>query len=357
MEEQKTINATIEKGRMLHFDLLRIFACFSVVMLHSAAQFWYAIPVTEPEWMVTNAYDAAFRFGVPIFVMISGALFLNSNKEISLKRLYLHNILRMIILYFVWSCIYGLFDCRLYQAEINFSVVLQEVIVGRYHLWFLRMIAGVYILLPVLKKWLSNATKRDVEYFLLLFMVFQVGRETLHALIQWPWVNFLSNAVDIYMVCGYLGYFVLGYYIVRYGMDKKWHKWIYIGGILSVPANIVVSHWLSLRAEMAKGELFDSFGIFTFMIALALFLFFTEKVSKVQYSARMRSLIKEVSLATLGIYLIHLMFIEFWGTYGFHSRMLPPIVGIPILAIVCFGACYIVAAVVRRLPWIGKYLC
>ena len=90
METHKTMNSEIENGRMLHYDLLRILACFSVVMLHSAAQFWYTIPVTEPEWVIANSYDAVSRFGVPIFVMISGVLFLNNDREINLKRLYTH---------------------------------------------------------------------------------------------------------------------------------------------------------------------------------------------------------------------------------------------------------------------------
>ncbi|MBE5873694.1 MAG: hypothetical protein E7287_04710 [Lachnospiraceae bacterium] len=357
MAELMTKENTIAKGRLLHFDLLRILACFSVVMLHSAAQFWYVVPVTDPEWFVINAYDAVVRFGVPVFVMISGALFLNAEKEISFKRLFLHNILRMIILYLVWSLIYGLFDCRLYQTQIGFDVVLQELIVGRYHLWFLRMIAGIYLLLPIIKTWLINASKKHVEYFLILFMIFQVGRETLHAVIKWNWMNFLSNSVEIDMVCGYLGYFVLGYYIVHYGIDKKWHKWIYAGGILSVPANILGSYVLSVRANMAVGELFDSFGIFTFMISLALFLFFTEKVSKVHYAEGATRIIRELSSATLGIYLMHLLFIEFFGTYGFHSRMIPSIVGIPVLAVACFAVCFVISAIVRRIPLVGKYLC
>lgn len=358
MIKQKTKEAKSENGRMLHYDLLRILACFSVVMLHSAAQFWYSIPVTELEWMITNSYDAAFRFGVPIFVMISGVLFLNTDKEINLMRLYIHNILRMVILFLVWSVLYGLFDCRKYpKGVVEPKVVLQEILMSRYHLWFLQMISGIYILLPVLKKWISNASKKNIEYFLMLFMVFQVGRETILAFVERPVVNFLVNTVNIYMVCGYLGYFVLGYYIVRYGIDIKWHKWIYIGGILSVVGNIVCSNAYALRVGEPNGEIFDSFSIFTFMISLALFLVFTDKVSRVRFSKGAEKIIKEMSLATLGIYLMHLAFIEFFEPLGFHSMIIPIGVGVPFLAVVCFGICFVISAVVRRIPFIGKYLC
>lgn len=80
-------------------------------MLHSATQFWYDLDVRSTEWVIANSYNAVFRFGVPIFVMISGALFLDNGYKLNLKRLYTRNILRLVILYIVWSCIYGLYDC------------------------------------------------------------------------------------------------------------------------------------------------------------------------------------------------------------------------------------------------------
>ena len=91
---------TSEK-RMLHYDLLRILAAFSVVMLHSASQFWYTLPVTDKDWLIMNSYDSLVRFGVPVFVMISGALFLSDDKKTDIKRLYTHNILRLLIIYIV----------------------------------------------------------------------------------------------------------------------------------------------------------------------------------------------------------------------------------------------------------------
>ena len=49
------------------YDLLRILAAFSVVILHISAQFWYDFDVTDFRWLTANSYDALFRFGVPVF--------------------------------------------------------------------------------------------------------------------------------------------------------------------------------------------------------------------------------------------------------------------------------------------------
>ena len=47
-----------QEKRMIHYDLLRILAAFSVVMLHSAGQKWYVLPVTGREWQIADAWDA-----------------------------------------------------------------------------------------------------------------------------------------------------------------------------------------------------------------------------------------------------------------------------------------------------------
>ena len=72
-------------GYQLYIDVLRIIACFSVIMLHTSAQAWYSLPVDSGGFKIANSYDALFRFGVPVFVMISGALFLAPEKEPDVK--------------------------------------------------------------------------------------------------------------------------------------------------------------------------------------------------------------------------------------------------------------------------------
>ena len=219
------------------------------------------------------------------------------------------------------------------------------------------MIVGIYMLLPVLRSWVASAEKRNLQYFLLLFVIFQVGKETMLVLRQTDGMRYFWGLVSLDMVCGYLGYFVLGYYIVQFGIEVRWHKWIYLGGILSVGANIVLSDYLAGQAGAPVGEIYDSFSFFTFLIVVSLFLFFTGCMSKINYSLRVSAIIKELSLATLGIYLLHIGLIEFLEPFGIHSMMFAPVVCIPLFAIFCFGVCFVLAAILRRIPLIGKYIC
>lgn len=348
----------MKQERLIHIDILRILACFSVLVLHSAAQYWYGLPVTDKNWLIINSYDAVARFGVPVFVMISGALFLDTNRQIDTKKLYLHNILRMVFIYFVWSAVYGLFDCRVYDwSALKPADFLLEIYTGRYHLWYLPMTVGLYMLIPVWKKWLEHADEKDVQYFLLLFLVFKIIRNTVMVLKPMEWLKFLWGAFEFGDMLDYPGYFIFGYYIAHYNIAARWRRWIYVAGILGAGANVILGNYKALNTGLPNGEIYDSFSMFTFLTVTALFVFGVEKVSKWKVPLRIRAVIKEISMATLGIYLIHLLWMEILQSQGIDSMMVTPIIGVPLCALICFVLSFFCAAILRRIPVIGKFIC
>lgn len=77
------------------------------MVIHVAADNWNAADVRSFEWQVFNFYDSLVRFGVPVFVMISGALFLKPDKDIPVKKLYSKYIFRIVIAFVFWSFIYA----------------------------------------------------------------------------------------------------------------------------------------------------------------------------------------------------------------------------------------------------------
>ncbi len=344
--------------RMVHYDLLRILAAFSVVMLHSSAQFWYSLDINSKEWLIANSYDALFRFGVPVFVMLSGAVFLPKERELNIKRLYTHNILRVAAAYVFWSALYGLRDSMAFDfTQVGWKEVVKEMVMGRYHLWFLPMIAGIYAILPVLRVWVQNAERKNLEYFLLLFFVLQILSRTLRAAVSSVYLEYVLNTLQVDLVCGYVGYFVLGYYVACVGIPRKYHKIIYCCVLPAVILNVVLGNVLSLRAGTPLGEIYDSFGLFTFCIVLACFLFFTEVVGKIRFSGKAERIITEISRGTMGVYVMHVGLMEVLKPHGIHCMMLPNIVGIPIYALLCFVFCLAVASLLRRVPFVGKYIC
>lgn len=84
-----------------------MFATFSVIILLIASSNWSLIDVNGFDWFVFNSIDRIVRWGVPVFVMISGALFLDM--DIPIRKIYSKYVFRMIVSFIVWSIIYTLF--------------------------------------------------------------------------------------------------------------------------------------------------------------------------------------------------------------------------------------------------------
>lgn len=343
--------------RQLNMDLLRILACFSVIMLHSSAQFWYDLPLLSGNWLIANSYDAAFRFGVPIFVMLSGRFFLSREGEVDIKSLYCKNILRLFVIYWVWSIVYGLWDSRYWMGAegVVWKDYLTEILLGRYHLWYLPMQIGLYMLLPVLKSWVMNCTRKNLEYFLLLFLVFEIGISTAKILrIPGPVLQVVQQ-FNVELACSYAGYFVLGYYLYRYPPQKKARLGLYAGGVAGLFGAVGISVLETKLKGQAMATAFDGYSLFTFLVVIALYVCFQNL--KISPKGAGGWLIKELSADTLGIYLMHVLLMEFLEGFGIHSMTINIILGIPLLAVQCFVICALAAALLRRIPLVGKYIC
>ena len=85
-------------NKVIAFDGLRILAAFAVVVLHTVATlFMDSYPSSD--WNVANVYESLVRWSVPVFFMISGALFLNKGKAGFLGRSWLLLLLRLLWLW------------------------------------------------------------------------------------------------------------------------------------------------------------------------------------------------------------------------------------------------------------------
>ncbi|MCD7862260.1 MAG: acyltransferase family protein [Lachnospiraceae bacterium] len=361
MEQPKTENviANRQGERKTYIDLLRILSAFSVIMIHASSQYWYTLPVDSASWLVCNSYDALSRFGVPVFVMISGMLFLSKEGEIDISRLYRKNILRLVVICCVWSSAYGLARCIpfLRTHEITLKECVKQMLAGKYHLWFLPMLIAIYMIVPVLKIFTDHCTRKQIEYFLLLFFVLQIGRETLAIADLSETVSSVVGLLDVELVGGYVGYFLLGYYLYRYPLSVKKERLSYLLGAAGLVCAVVVSGYLSLRRGDGQAAVFDSFSIVTFLASTVLFVFFQNRVGKLSFSPSARRWIREISENTLGVYVMHLGILELLQARGISSMSVNNVIGIPLLAFGCFIICNIAAALLRRIPLVGRYIC
>ena len=142
------------RRRVIYFDILRIVAIFFVVFVHLAAQHWADVDISSRAWFAFNLYCTTGKWSVPIFVMISGALFLG--RDVSISAILKKNVARIATVFLFWSGCYALVYLVFRHAPL--SVVLSQFITGHYHLWFLYMIVGLYLLIPLLRTIVQSET-------------------------------------------------------------------------------------------------------------------------------------------------------------------------------------------------------
>jgi len=94
---------------MIWLDNSRIVAIYAVVFLHVSAAVVLGNEVGTEYWWIGNIYDSAMRWCVPTFVMISGALLLDPDKQEDLKTFYAKRLSRILIPILFWSAFFSIF--------------------------------------------------------------------------------------------------------------------------------------------------------------------------------------------------------------------------------------------------------
>ena len=219
------MEASMKQNRKTWLDILRILSSVLVVGVHVSAFSIDALAIGSFDFLVANAFDCLSILGVPLFVMISGALELGREKSSegsagdikrSLKRAG-----HMMLLYFFWLMCYNLLNCLREGYGFSFASIRKHVVLesllgrGIYHLWFLPMLAGISLAAPFLKSFAGD--RKLTRYFLVLYFLFTILLPTiLKFQYRFPYyavVEGLYSRIPYVVFTGYTGYFVLGHFL------------------------------------------------------------------------------------------------------------------------------------------------
>ncbi len=343
--------------RNIKLDILRILAALGVVALHVSSEYIEILPVAGVDFNIAVFINSLTRFAVPVFVMISGELFLDTKKEITVKKIWLHNVLRLFVIYLIWSYGYYVFQ-SLYIWKFDFYRhgpvrTVTGIVYATNHLWFIWMIIGLYILTPVIKTWLKSADEKNIRYFIDIFFFFQIVRMTLTILVNKSLTDKMSELVTITEVSGYIGYYVLGYYLANYKINRNLRTALFVMLPVGIALNFICAAILSKADGAYNPGIYDSFGVFTFLNCTALYLLVDKMSGKIKKG---KAFIINLSKDTLGVYLVHIMLLEvvkrqFGLDFTGNST-----ISIIVITIVLFVIALGIAALLRRIPKAGRFL-
>ena len=382
------------RQREIWLDFLRVTACFMVMVIHSTEPFYLGgegaqiLTATDAFWVAI--FEGLCRCCVPLFLIASS--YLQFPLHYSAGEFFRRRAVRILIPMLLWTVVYAL----VWGEPIdNFKGLLLNFNYAAGHLWFVYMLVGVYLIMPLLSPWAERVSSRELEVYLGIWLVttlFPFVREAaggvapliqaadgLPAQALFPlWGEASWNAYGtFYYVSGFIGYLLVGLYLKKFLVQSRWLRWT--GWSLFLMGFVAIVRGL-LNRFSATGEVFPLTGDLAVAVAwetpitfcslpvvltsVGLMLVFMQGRQNGE-SPFYRHIILPLSQAGYGMYLIHMLVLaQFsalyrnWlglGAEGLLGYWTTP-VQILATALSSFVVVGLLAVAIQRLPKVGKYL-
>jgi len=379
------MNLSNQKNQhIVWLDVVRFIAMFTVVCCHCTDPFNF-YPGTAPnigEIKLWGAiYGSVLRPCVPLFVMITGALLLPVRGDAS--TFYKKRIPRVFYPFLIWSVLYNLFpwitgllglnpqiilDFFPYAGEEvmqqSFSVSLEYILMIPFnfsilavHMWYIYLLIGLYLYLPVFSAWVEKASERAKLMFLLAWGVTLLLPYYYQFVSNYLWGTCSWNSFGmLYAFAGFNGYLLLGHYLKNLEWSLK--KTLAIGIPMFAVGYAVT--FLGFRHITALPEYTDEMLelFFTYcslnVVMMTIPVFMLAKKVKVN-SERMKKALANLTVCGFGIYMIHYFFT---GPSVVLMRAINMPIGlqIPVAAILAFAVSWGLVWLVYRAGKVAKYI-
>ena len=205
---------------------------------------------------------------------------------------------------------------------------------------------------PIFKVFIEHASKEIIEYFLILFFLIGCIPNFLYSFGINSFNIMATNLskLSITTVNGYIGYFILGYYLETYPLNTKKRRIVYILGLVSLLLTIFLTYDKSMECGtyvetylgyMMPNVFFMSIAVFVYMKNLKL---------------RSVKLIEVISEHSLGIYGIHMLVVFLFWKFGIDTFILPGIISVPMISIAVFIISLVIVWLLKKIPMVGNLI-
>lgn len=308
----------IEKKRNYHYDLIRFFAILLIVLCHSVEAI-YSEKLNNISMQSNLFYiivHSISRLGVPLFLFLTGSLLLNKkyeNKE-DIKNFYKHNLFNLIIVCEIWYIIYYILDILIFKKTFAINQFIPVLFfLNQYplsHAWYIPMIVGIYVTIPFVGIIVQKFPKiiKNIMYVNILY-IFGI-----------PMINIILESLNIKYIIptsfsmpfgggAYGIYVMVGYFLTKYCKEQSILKNInkvLIIGIAIIAFMITVLIRCRLKCD-------SWYNMFTILICSSCIFVLLQKV---KLSVKTYKILEKLSIGAFGVYLVHIIFINFFNKYG-----------------------------------------
>lgn len=319
------LNTTTTESRIYFLDYLRVVATFMVILVHCIEPFYlggngtYIASKSDAVWVTT--INSLLRTSVPLFVMMSSYLLVPIQGAAS--DFFRRRAVRVAIPFIVWSLLYAIIPAWGSGGEVdivdNLQILSLNFLPLSGHLWFVYMILGVYLIMPIISPWLERVSARGERIFIgiwLLATAVPFLRE-LSAMLRGSaevWGEASWNEFGtLYYASGFIGYVVVAHYIRKH-IDWSATKSIIVAlpmlvvgytitalpFYLQIPSNYPINDTIDLAIQMELSWDFATLGVA--LQSIAVFLMF----KLIERPCRVYPMFKHLAKHSYGVYLAHM---------------------------------------------------
>lgn len=336
---------------IFYIDFLRFIAVIAVIMIHVLGPFRYLYgEIADVEWLAAMGFNSMTRWAVPVFMFISGALLLSTEKAFQCEYYLSKRLMKVVVPFIGWTLIYAIIagfmvnDSLTGQWVSSITINMLEKAPNEpvwYHLWFFYDFIPLYFVIPFLIPLLKKSSPEYIKLALFTWMVLFVMN----------WFNvesFLQKNLILYS-----GYLILGWYLFNRDNRPQLRAWV-VAGSMMILINFCGSWMLAIENGQYSGFYMSYKTFNTAVIAGMLFVLAQAYADNIK--GRLRWLISIISTYSLGIYLIHpLLLIPVRElNNGFYTWFGSNWVAIPVLTLLTLMVSLLLTMLLVKIPLINR---
>jgi len=343
------LNGESMKKQILYLDILRIIACFLVIVNHT-----HKYILVNGGIINTIFYVLGFsvsKIGVPIFLMITGVLVLN--KDYNYKKV-LKNIFRVIVLLMGLS--FFIYFVNIDIKDFNILIFLNHFFTSNYSFsfWYLYALIGLYLVIPFLQKMIKNFSKKDYIYFVFIFLLVPSIFYLLDNYFNFKLNTNITSSFFPSIVC----IPICGEFLSKVKLDKKYFNTsllIFCVSFLGMFCPMFIPYLKNNNISYVLDS-WDTLPVLLMSVSFFYIMRYLYENKKINLISE--KLIFKIASTTFGIYLIHTIInYRIYDLYIVQKIFLfNEILGVVILEILVFIICGVIIFLLKKLPIIKKFL-
>lgn len=334
--------------RIVWIDWLKLLAIIGVIGIHISSQYLNPEIVFTDIWYEGVVIASTFRYAIILFIMASGYLLLRQNQDITSipKRLK-----RVIIPFSFYLLVYTLVKVIIVWHRTPDILELLQVLTGAIldptrisiQFWYVYMIIGLYLITPILSKWIQNSTRREIRITVYIWIALSLLQFTINDTIIPYYLKYLTGPV---------GYYILGYYLATDNNPKLENKkttilLIITGILITACGTILLSlvsceqslHFIQL-GDITPGACIEAVGLFLLV----------KNTDFTGLNTKINNLVTNISKDIYGIYLSNMLIIRLLEKIGIIPVNARPILNTTTSMALVIIIAYLLTELMARIP-------